>query len=110
MGIILADTKSKFFGLLSDLVGIDDAIGAQCANRFKSLLIKGVHQLVRCVPAIAQEIRRVWRSGQFVDDALDNLNLRVCLVIQYNRIIHTVFLLKSRLVCYNTNGDEHEEI
>ena len=23
---------------------------------------------------------------------------------------NTVFLLKSRLVCYNTNGDEHEEI
>ena len=87
IGIILADTKSKIFGLLSDLVGIDDAIGAQCANRFKSLLIKGVHQFVRCVPAIAQEICRVWRSGQFVDDALDNLNLRVCLVIQYNRII-----------------------
>ena len=87
IGIILADTGCKLFGLLSGLVGIDDAIGAQCANCLKSLLSKDIHQFVRCVPAIAQEIRRVWRSGQFVDDALDNLNLRVCLVIQYNRII-----------------------
>ena len=75
IGFLLADTKGKLFGLLSGLVGIDDAISTQCANRLKSLLSKSVHQLVRCVPAIAQEIRRVWRYGQFIDDALDNLNL-----------------------------------
>ncbi len=44
--IILADTGCKLFGLLPDLMGIDDAIGAQCANRLKSLLSKSIHQLV----------------------------------------------------------------
>ena len=72
--IILADTGCKLFGLLPDLVGKDDAIGTQCANRFKSLLSKVIHQFVRCVPAVAQKIRRAGWFGQFIDDALDNLD------------------------------------
>ncbi len=44
--IILADTGCRLFGLLPDLIRIDETISTQCANRLKSLLSKGVHQFV----------------------------------------------------------------
>ena len=42
--IIFADGRGKCFCLLSDLVGVDDAVGAQCANGLETFLRKSGYQ------------------------------------------------------------------
>ena len=85
--IIFADGRSKCFCLLSDLVEVDDAVGAQRANGLEPLLRKSSHQFIRCVPAVAEEIRSIRRHRQFLSNAPDNLNLGTRLVIQHHRVV-----------------------
>ena len=73
--IVLTDARSKLLDLLFDLIGINNTICAQSSNRLESFLSKCVHQLVRCVPAIAEKISGMRWAGQFPDDILNDFNL-----------------------------------
>ena len=85
--IIFADGRGKCFCLLSDLVGVDDAVGAQCANGLETFLRKSRHQFIRRVPAVAEKIRSIRRHRQLLRNAPDNLNLGTRLVIQHHRVV-----------------------